>query len=451
MLLNETYRRKAREAFGLALPIIIGQLGQVLMGFFDTVQIGGLGQEYIAGSGFANNIYWVVNLLGMGILFAVSTLVSEVFGEKQEWKAISIYLSGVKVALVLSVVFTGIMLIIIQNIHWFKQDEIVNQLAVRYLKIINFSTVFVFLFTACKQLLDGMGRTKVGMMITLGGLALNVFLNWLLIYGHLGCPQLGIEGAAIATTVSRILMVIGLLAIIRWDKQLIELRKEFQLKAAKNLSYIGMILKIGVPAGLQFFWEVAAFGGAQIMSGWIGVKHEAAHQIAIGLASVTFMVLTGISAAGNILTGYAYGARDREGIRTAGYTVFMMTIAIEVVFALGFLLGKDFLPTLYTDDAEVIAIASSMLMFAAFFQISDGLQSVASGALRGVQDVRIPSILAFVSYWLIMLPLCYFLTFEFGLGLKGIWIGFIGGLSVAAVVLLLRFWWIVPRIEFEEV
>lgn len=451
MLFKEPYKTKARAAFRLALPIIIGQLGQVLMGFFDTIQIGGLGQEYIAGSGFANNIYWIVNLLGMGILFAVSTLVSEVCGEKQEWKSVAVYRSGVKVALTLSVVFTGLMFFITHHIHWFRQPEVVDTLAVRYLNIVNYSTVFVFLFTACKQMLDGLGRTKVGMLVTIAGLALNVFLNWVFIYGNLGVPRMEIEGAAIATTISRVWMVVAFIAFIRWDKHLIALREKYRMWAPQPLSYIRLILKIGIPAGLQFFWEVAAFGGAQIMTGWIGVKYESAHQIAIGLASVTFMVLTGISAAGNILTGYAYGARDREDIRISGQTVFLMTIGFESVFALLFLLGRNVLPALYTDDAEVIALASSMLVYAAFFQISDGLQAVAAGALRGVQDVRIPSVIAFVSYWLVMLPACYLLTFTFGLGLKGIWMGFIIGLSVAAVMQLLRFKWIVPRLVFEEV
>ncbi|MBL0309783.1 MAG: MATE family efflux transporter [Bacteroidetes bacterium] len=451
MLLSEIYRNKAREALRLALPIIIGQLGQVLMGFFDIIQIGGLGQEYIAGGGFANSIYWMTNLLGMGILFAISTLVSEVYGEKQNWKAMAVYRSGIKVALVLSVLFTGAMMLITTNIHWFGQDKVVDQIATRYLNIVNYSTIFVFLFTACKQLLDGMGRTKVGMVVTIGGLILNVFLNWIFIYGNLGVPRLEIEGAAIATTISRVLMVIAFLSFIQWDKQLGQLRNEYKETVAEGISYIRMILKIGIPAGLQFFWEVAAFGGAQIMSGWLGVKYEAAHLIAIGLASITFMILTGISAAGSILAGFAYGARNREEIRIAGNTAFMLTIAIEILFAILFLSGARFLPTLYTDDTEVIALASSMLLFAAFFQISDGLQAVAAGVLRGVQDVKIPAVIAFVSYWMIMLPTCYLLTFTFGLGLKGIWIGFIVGLSVTAVMQISRFKWMVPRIKFEEV
>lgn len=449
--LSAIYKQKIREALRLALPIIAGQLGQVLMGFFDTVQIGGLGPQYIAGSGFGNNLYWMTNLLGMGVLFAISTLVSEVRGEGKPWKAIAVYRSGIKVALLMSVIFTVAMYIITANIHVFGQPARVNELAVRFLHIVNYSTVFVFLFMACKQLLDGMGRTRVGMVVTIGGLALNVFLNWVLIYGHLGLPRLEIEGAAIATTTARVLMAATFLVIIWRDKEVRELKQEFKAHIGGKLSYISQILKIGIPAGLQFFFEVAAFGAAQIMSGWLGIKYEAAHLIAINMASITFMVLTGIAAAGNILTGYSFGARDREGIRLAGNAVFMVTLAIEACFAIFFLTCHSLLPRLYTGEAEVISIASSMLLLAAIFQISDGLQAVAAGALRGMQDVRIPSAIAFVSYWLIMVPLCYLLTFKAALGLKGIWIGFITGLTIAAILQIARFKWVVKRVEFKEV
>ncbi|HXH18240.1 MAG TPA: MATE family efflux transporter, partial [Chitinophagales bacterium] len=188
--LPSAYRSKSKEAITLALPIIGGQLGQILMGFFDTVQIGGLGHEYIAGSGFGNNLFWMINLLGMGILFAVSTLVSEAFGEQHPWKAIGIFRSGVKTALVVSVIFTLLTLVGMRYIHLFGQKEIVNEIALRYLRMVLPSIVFVFLFTACKQLFDGMGRTTIGMYITIGGLALNIFFNWVLIYGKLGFPRL---------------------------------------------------------------------------------------------------------------------------------------------------------------------------------------------------------------------------------------------------------------------
>lgn len=450
-LISPAYQSKSREALKIALPIIAGQLGQIMMGFFDTVQVGGLGHHYIAGLGFGNNLFWMLNLLGMGILFAVSTLVSEAKGENHLWKAIGIFRSGMKTALLLSVIFSVITAVSMRYIHVFDQDEVVNEIALRYLRYLLPSIVLVFVFTACKQFLDGMGRTTIGMYITIAGLALNVFFNWVLIYGKFGFPRMEVEGAALATVATRAFMTLVFLIVIWTDRKVGELRKQFNESAVGSKSYVQPILRIGVPAGLQFFFEVAAFQIAHFMSGWIGIKELSAHGIAIGLASITFMVLTGISAAGNILTGFSYGAKDREGIRMAGNTIFMMTFAIELLFAIVFWAFSSQLPTLYTDNAEVISIAASMIALAAFFQISDGLQASAVGALRGMQDVKIPMVIALVSYWCVMIPCCYFLAFKTSLGLSGIWIGFIIGLTAAAALLLSRFWWMVKRVKFEEV
>ena len=450
MVLSETYKQKIKEALTLALPIIAGQLGQVLMGFFDTVQIGGLGHEYIAASGFANGIYWMTILAGMGILFAVSPLVSEAFGEGKGHKSIGVLISSMVVSCVLTIVFTGVIWVIASNLSVFKHSQTDEILGGKFLHMVNYSTGFVFFFMAAKQFLDGMGKTRIGMYITIAGLLLNCFLNWVLIYGRFGLPQMGIEGAAIANGISRAGMTVAILIYIWRDEQVRELRREFIKYADASLSYVKPILVIGIPAGLQFFWEVAAFNAGQVMSGWISTAAEAAHMISIGLASITFMVLTGISAAGTIMIGYAYGAKDKGGIRVSGNTVIFLTIAIEIAFAIFFFGFHNLLPKLYTDNAEVISIASYMLLFAAVFQISDGLQAVAAGALRGMQDVKYPAVIAFVSYWLVMIPACYFLTFYFGLGLKGIWIGFIIGLSIAAVLQLLRFKYVLRKLEFEK-
>lgn len=445
-----TYKKSFREVIVLALPIIGGQLGQVLMGFFDTLQVSGLGSTYIAASGFANTVYWVTNLLGLGILFGISPLVSEAFGEKNEWKAIGVYRSGIKITIGISVVFFALMLLVMNNIELFRQTDNINKLSLQYLRIVNYSTPFALLFTAGKQFLDGMGRTTVGMAITIVGLAVNVLLNWMFIYGNLGCAAMGIEGAAWATASARFVMALAIFGFIWYDKQVRQLRTESAVRNLQHKSYVWQILKIGVPSGLQFFMEVSAFSAGQIMSGWLGENYLASHQIAINLASVTFMVLTGIAAAGTIMTGFAYGAKDHEGIRKAGYTVFILTFFIELVFALFFLVFSDVLPKLYTNNAEVISIASSLLVLAAFFQMSDGLQAAAAGALRGIQDVRIPMVIAFVSYWLVMVPASYFLAFIAGYGIRGLWMGFIAGLSMAAVLLMLRFRHKAKTIEFEE-
>ncbi len=434
-----TYKTSLRQTAKLASPIIAGQLGHILMGFFDTVQVGGLGPEYIAATGIANTVYWLVTLLGLGILFAISPLVSEAFGEQKGEKAIGIFRSSLVVAIIISIIFTILMVVAIDNFEVFRQPKEISTLAKRYLVFLNLSTPALMLFTAGKQLIDGMGRTLPGMIINIAALLLNVLLNWLLIYGKWGFPELGIEGAAIASANARVAMTVAVFVFIWQDKHIQSLMKSYNQSVYKSISFVKPILLIGVPASLQVFSEAAAFCSAHIMCGWIGELELASHQIAINLVSITFMTITGISAAGTIMTGYAFGAKDILGIRVNGNAAIILTLMFEVVFVIFFFATYNVLPLLYTNNIEVVTMASSLILLAVFFQLSDGLQNVAVGILRGIQDVRIPATIAFVSYWLIMIPTCYLLAFNFGLGVKGIWFGFIIGLSIAAILLTLRF------------
>jgi MATE family multidrug resistance protein len=246
-------------------------------------------------------------------------------------------------------------------------------------------------------------------------------------------------------------MLIALYLFVRFDQQVYQLKIEYdRVHSDEHNDYSAAILRIGIPYGLQMFFEVAAFGVAQIMAGWLGNTYSAAHQMAINLASITFMITTGLSSAGTIMTGYHFGAKNQSGIRIAAITVVLLTFTFELTFAGLFIFFNEPLATLYTNNITLLAVAPGLILLAAFFQLSDGLQSVASGLLRGIQDVKIPSAMAFVSYWLIMIPACYLLAFTVGYGVKGIWIGFIIGLSFAAIILLLRFRWVLQRLVFEK-
>jgi MATE family multidrug resistance protein len=438
---THSYKKAIKQSFILALPIIAGQLGQVLMGFFDTLQVGGLGATYIAAAGLANTIYWLLTLLGMGVLFSISSLVSEAFGQQKPWRSIGVYRSGLKVALVMSVLFTALVFFITANIGWFQQPAEVSSLAAKYLYVVNFGTPAMMFFLVGKMFFDGSGRTLPGMAITLFGLLLNIFLNWLLIYGNWGAPALGIEGTALATAGTRVVMAVIMFVYLWRDAQARKLKAAFEESEEKSQDYTRLLLALGLPSALQVFSEAAAFSVAHIMSGWLDATSLAAHQIAINLASVTFMTITGISAAGTIMTGYAYGAKDPEAIRINGKAVLIMAVMIEGVYALLFFCLHGWLPGMYTTDGVVIPLASSLVLLAAFFQFSDGLQNVGIGLLRGIQDVRVPAIMALVSYWVVMIPACYLLAFRFGYGVSGIWIGFIIGLSTAAILLVGRFLW----------
>jgi MATE family multidrug resistance protein len=437
---TEKYKLAARQAIKLALPIVAGQLGIVLMGFFDVIQVGGLGAVYIGACGVANSVYFLFILLGMGTLFAVSPLVSESFGIQKPWKSIGVLRSAFYVAAALSAIFYVVILLATRYFSVLGETAHVTDLARRFLHLLNYSTPMLMFFTAGKQYMDGTGRTKVSMVITLLGLVMNVSLNQVLIYGKLGLPAMGIEGAAIATGISRTAMCLMICVFIWRDKQVRGLISEYRInRAEEQISYVPHILRIGIPSGLQMFYEVAAFGAAQIMSGWLGEITLSAYQVAINMASITFMMVSGLAAAGTIMTGYAYGARDREGIKIAGVTVYGLTLCSQLLFALIFLLFNHQLPKIYTSNTEVISIASALLILAAWFQLSDGFQVVGAGLLRGLQDTRVPSFIALASYWLLMVPLSYLLTFTLGFGVKGIWIAFVIGLSAAALLMFLRF------------
>ncbi len=444
------YKISMKAAFRLSLPIIAGQLGLVLMGFFDTVQVGGLGATYMGACGVSNSVYFLFTLLGMGVLYSVSPLVSEAFGEHHGWKAIGVLRSGLKVSVVLSILFYAIMAVVCTHFSVFRETDTITGLAQRFLRILNYSTPMLIFFTLGKQFMDGQGRTKVSMVVMLIGLVCNVFLNWVLIYGRLGCPAYGIEGAAIATGSSRALMCFMLWGYILFDKKTKALIGQFKELGSAGKSYVGQILKIGIPSGLMMFFEVAAFSAGQIMSGWLGESSLASFQVAINLASITFMMVSGVASAGTIMAGYAYGKKDKEELRIAGNTVYLLAVCSQLLFAFIFLIFYRQLPHIYTSDEAVISTASSLLLLAALFQLSDGLQVVGSGVLRGMQDVKVPSIIAFTSYWLVMVPCSYVLAFNFNMGVSGIWVGFVVGLSVAALLMYLRFRAKLNTIEFTE-
>ncbi|MFN8294361.1 MAG: MATE family efflux transporter [Chitinophagales bacterium] len=445
---KQQYFASLKQTLQIGLPIMASHLGHVLMGFFDTVQIGGLGAQYIAATGLASTVYWLLTLLGTGVLFVVAPLVSAAFGEKNEAKAIGIFKSSLRLATWISIIFTSLFFFFIYHFEIFGQSQQVNAIASRYLLIVNLTTPAMIFFTAGRQLLEGMGKTMPGMVINIGALLLNILLNDILIYGKLGLPPLGVTGAALATSISRVAMLLAVFVYIYNNRFVLQLFKKHSQAAAATIGYVFPILSMGIPASLQVFSEAAAFSVAHIMSGWLGEIELAAHQIAINLASMTFMAIAGISAAGTVITGFGLGAKNKEQIILSGRTTIALTLLLEIAFLLCFFLFYRQLPFLYTNNAEVVAMASTLILLAVFFQLSDGAQNVAVGLLRGLQDVKVPAILAFTAYWLVMIPACYLLAFKTSLGIKGIWIGFTIGLSTASVILLLRYRYVLHKLKF---
>jgi MATE family multidrug resistance protein len=267
---------------------------------------------------------------------------------------------------------------------------------------------------------------------------INAFANWVLIFGEFGFPALGLAGAAWATFLSRVFMVIVIMIYVMRNEKFKQYDVTFRFRGL-NFPVIKKLLSLGLPSGFQYFFEVGAFSFAVIMIGWIGANELAAHQIAINLASISFMAVLGISQAASIRVGNAMGEQNIANVRKAGFTGIILGASIMSIAGLTFILLNNFLPTLYINDEVVISIASRLIIIAALFQLSDGTQAVGIGVLRGLTDVKGPTIITFLAYWIISLPIAYLLAFKFNLGVEGVWIGLLIGLTTSAFLLTLRF------------
>ncbi|MEK0441814.1 MAG: hypothetical protein RL403_792 [Bacteroidota bacterium] len=429
---------QVKATFILAYPVMLSQLGQVAVGVADSMMVGRLGALELAASSLANSIFFVILMFGIGISMGLTPLVSKAYGKGKTNQISRLFSNSLLINFSTSLVLFGIVLIFSQNLSILGQPEDVKDLALPFLLIITASLVPLMVFQVFKQFLEGLSQTKQAMFITIAANLVNVFLNWLLIWGYWGFPELGFLGAAWATLISRVLMMVLMGAYVLYSKRFADFGLRI-LGFKPNWTLCQRILKIGIPTGFQFIFEVSAFSAAAIMMGWIGVNALAGHQIALNLASISYMMATGLATAGMIRVSHYIGKEDYKGMREAGMVAFGMVATFMFVCALVFFLLRFFLPTLYIDDPQVISLAASLLVLAGLFQLSDGIQVVGLGVLRGLEDVKVPTIVTFLAYWGLGLPLGYLLAFKVGFAEKGIWIGLFIGLTLTAGMLLYRF------------
>ncbi|MDR9397483.1 MATE family efflux transporter [Salibacter sp.] len=426
------------KTWRLAYPVMLSQFGQIMVATADSIMVGRVGTIPLAASTLANSIFLIVFVFGIGISYAVSPLVANADGEKNTKRISSLLKHAVYINAALGLVLTGIVLIFNFNLHWFDQDIRVEKSALSYMFIINMSLLPTMLFFAFKQFAEGLSSTKPAMIITLVTNALNILLNYLLIYGKFGLPAMGLDGAGYATLIARFLMMGGIAWLVIANNPF---RKYWKAIKWKRIQWdtFNRILKIGVPSGMQMVFEVGAFAGAAVMAGWISPQAQAAHNIAINLASISYMVATGLAAATTVRVGNQLGRRDIQSLRTAGFTGIKMVIWIMLIAGVLLFAGKDLLPKLYVTDETVIQIASSLLIVAVVFQLSDGIQVIGLGALRGLEDVKIPTFITLIAYWVFGLPVGYLAGIIGPFGVDGIWYGLASGLTVSAILLIWRF------------
>jgi MATE family multidrug resistance protein len=434
----QKYTSEFRYNFQLAIPEMIGHLGHVLVGLADNIMVGRLGAAPLAAVSLGNSFVFIVFSLGIGFSLAITPLIAESDGEKDIDKGRNLFQHSLILCSVLGVSMFLLLMLASPVMLYMDQPPEVVALAMPYLRIVAFSMIPLMIFQAYKQFTDGMSNTKYGMHATVLANVVNVVLNFLLIYGFWIFPRLELEGAAYGTLISRFVMMIFMIWILNSRAKFKPYFRWLRFKEIqKNL--FEKIIDLGFPTAMQMLFEVGVFTAAIWLAGTMGTIDQAANQIALNLSSMTFMIAVGLGVTATIRVGNQKGLKNFTELRRVSLSIFLQVFIIECVFALAFILLKDVLPIVYIDNEEVVNTAASLLLIAGLFQLSDGFQVVVLGALRGLQDVKIPTYITFVAYWIVGFPICYILAKVMGYGSQGIWIGLLAGLSVSAILLYWRF------------
>ena len=432
-------RQEARQTVHIAIPLILGELAQIALSLIDTAMVGAVNYKQLAAVALVTSVMNIPFVFGIGITLSVSQMVSMAHGENNKSLTSHYFYNGFWLCALFALII-ALGLELGKNILFhLGQDPEVARLGLPYLQLMGWSVLPMMLFFALKQFTDGLQFTRVGMILSFIALPLNAFLNWLLIFGHWGFPRLEIIGAGWGTLITRLLLFIILGIIILWHplfKRYIAVRKrQWHLHWPTQKA----LLHIGLPSSLQISMEAGAFALSGILIGMIDAISLAAHQIALSLASLTFMVSMGLSQAGSIRTSNAFGARNWPKIALIGKSTLLMALLYGTCCGTIFILFRHRLPYLFNDNAAVVATAGWLLLFAAIFQISDSIQATGAGLLRGIKDMKTPTLFIAISYWIIGIPVGCLLAFHFHQGAAGIWIGLILGLSASALFLSRRF------------
>lgn len=422
----------------IAYPIMLGQLGHILVALADNLMVGQLGAAQLAAVSLGNSLVFVALSIGIGFSFAITPLVAEADGRGDTEKGRLHFHHGIIMCAINGILLFITLLIAKPILYMLNQPPEVVELAIPYLEIVALSMIPLMIFQAFKQFADGLSQTTYAMYATILANVVNVIFNYVLIYGIWIFPRLEVEGAAWGTLISRFFML-GLMVYMLSRKRSFKLYFHWESIEHIKMSEFKTLLKLGFPTALQMLFEVAVFTAAIFLSGVLGTNAQAANQIALNLASMTFMIAVGLGVTATIRVGNQKGKADFPNLRRIAFSIFIQCFLIEAVFAIGFILLKDWLPPFYIDNPEVIFMAAQLLVVAALFQLSDGVQVTILGALRGLQDVNIPTVICFTAYWIIGFPVMWYLGDNTQMGVQGIWVGLLAGLTASAVMLYFRF------------
>jgi MATE family multidrug resistance protein len=434
-LAPERPAREWRALITIAIPVVVVQVGLMLMGVVDTIMVGRLSAEALAAVAIGNLYVFTILVVSMGTLMALDPLVSQAVGAGDTPGVTRALQRGLLLAVLLG---AGTMLLMVPAaplLRLFRQPAAILPDAAAYCHVSAAGLIPFLLFVVLRQNLQAIGRLAPIVVTIVAANALNVVVNWMLIFGNAGMPMLGVTGSAIATVLSRWAMFVLLLALA-WR----ELHPHLASldRAAFAPAPLGRMLWLGIPIGLQQFLEVSAFAAVGLLMGTFGALQVASHQIALNMAALTFMVPLGVGAAASVRVGNAIGAADGARSRRAARLSYVIGAGFMTTTAAAFLLFPEALAALYTSDASVIAIAGALIPIAGVFQVFDGLQAVGAGVLRGLGDTRVPLIAMLSGYWLVGIPVSVVLAFHTGMGPQGLWWGFVAGLASVALFLLWR-------------
>jgi len=421
----------------LAVPVVLSELGWMAQGVVDNIMVGKLGPAAIGAVALGNAVYYTPSLFGIGLLLGLDTLVSQAYGRKDHddchrWLAQGVYLA--------CIVTPPLMVLIAALSYGFTRFGVIPEVAVLsggYLRILNWGTLPLLLYGGTRRYLQGVGQVRVITATYVLANLLNWFGNWVLIYGKFGMPALGVNGSAISTCISRIAMAAALLGFA-WRYERKRGHPLFRHWAGPQLDRLRKLIRIGAPAAGQIVLEVGAWNLSTFAAGYLTPVALATHAIALNYASVSYMVPLGVSAAAAVSVGHAIGAGDPARARRAGWLALALGTGFMLMAAVAFWVAPKPLISLYTRDPRVLAVGPSLLWIAAAFQIFDGIQTVCTGALRGLGETRVPMFANLVGYWVLGLPLGFILCFVLKWGIYGMWIGLTLALIIISMTLLLR-------------
>ena len=438
--LYSKYKPYYSDNLRLAMPIVVSQLGHTLAHLADSVIVGHFaGTIQLAAVSLVNSLFMLILVLGMGLAYGLTPLIAQENGRKNYDECGKLLSNSLIINFFISLLLYGFVhlgtLLVIDHIG--QAPEVVAY-AKPYLGLLGFSIIPLMIFQTFKQFAEGLGFTKQAMFVSIWGNVINIVLGVVFVKGMFGITPMGVKGVGLSTLIDRTVMAIVMSVYVMRSPVFKVYVKQFKISFFDKVRAF-KIVKIGAPVALQYSFEISAFSGAAILIGTIGAIEQAAHQVAINLASITYMMASGIASAATIKTGNNFGKSNFKDLRQSAIASYHVIILFMTITALFFVLANNLLPFLYTEDNAVISIAAQLLIIAGFFQLFDGTQVVGLGVLRGIGDVNIPTVITFIAYWIIGIPLGYFLGIKLEMGVNGIWYGLTFGLLTASILLFIRF------------